>query len=131
MLSIKRETDYAVRCVLYLSGKGDAVTMVDEIAREMEIPRSFLAKILQKLSREKIVNSFVGVKGGFSLARDPALISLYDVIAAIEGPLAVNRCTAEPRSCSRQSGCSVHPVFISVREELERLLKARTFDKLQ
>ena len=49
-MQITRETDYAIRCVLYLSGKRGSVTMVDEISRKTAVPKSFLAKILQKLS---------------------------------------------------------------------------------
>jgi Rrf2 family protein len=127
MLSIKRETDYAIRCVYYLSGKSDEVIMVDEIAREMCIPKSFLAKILQKLAKSKIVKSYVGVKGGFILARNPGDITLYDVIVAVEGPVAMNRCTAHKKECSLSSACKVHPVWVSVRHEVERMLKEKNF----
>lgn len=64
MLQIKRETDYAIRCIYYLAGKGDGLIMADEISREMKMPKSFVAKILQKLSKIDIVKSYVGVKGG-------------------------------------------------------------------
>lgn len=47
-MEITRETDYAIRCVLYLSGKEETIIMVDEVSRAMCIPKSFLAKILQK-----------------------------------------------------------------------------------
>jgi len=68
-MQIKRETDYAIRCVYYLAGTEQDVVMMDEIAAEMEIPKSFAAKILQKLVRAGIVSSFQGIKGGFRLAR--------------------------------------------------------------
>jgi Rrf2 family protein len=127
MLSIKRETDYAIRCVYYLSGKSDEVIMVDEIAREMCIPKSFLAKILQKLAKSNIVKSYVGVKGGFILAGNPGDITLYDVIDAVEGPVAMNRCTVKKKECSLSSACKVHPVWVSVRQEVERMLREKNF----
>jgi len=49
-MEITRQTDYAIRCILYLSGKQDQPTVVDEIAQEMSIPKSFLSKIVQKLT---------------------------------------------------------------------------------
>jgi len=127
MLSIKRETDYAIRCVYYLSGKPDEVIMVEEIAREMCIPKSFLAKILQKLAKSKIVKSYVGVKGGFTLAGNPRHITLYDVIVAVEGPVAMNRCTVKKQQCALRSKCNVHHVWVSVRHDVERMLRGRNF----
>jgi Rrf2 family protein len=131
MLSIRRETDYAIRCVYYLAGKPGEVTMVDEIAREMCIPKSFLAKIVQKLAKAKIVQSQVGINGGFSLAKSTVDISFYDVITAIEGPLAMNTCTVEKKACELSSICKVHPIWISVRRDVERILQEHTFGDIK
>ena len=131
MLSIRRETDYAIRCVYYLAGKPGEVTMVDEIAREMCIPKSFLAKIVQKLAKAKIVKSQVGINGGFSLAKSTVDISFYEVITAIEGPLAMNTCTVEKKACELSSICKVHPIWISVRRDVERILQEHTFGDIK
>jgi Rrf2 family protein len=126
-MQITRETDYAIRCVIYLAGKRGAVTMVDEISREKSIPKSFLAKILQKLSKSGIVRSYRGVRGGFELARVPGEISLLDVIEAVQGPVAMNACALDESVCSLSGSCSVHPVWVEVREEVEKLLRKRNF----
>jgi Rrf2 family protein len=131
MLQIRRETDYAIRCIYYLAGKDNRVIMADEISREMKMPRSFIAKILQKLSRAGVVASTVGVKGGFSLSRSPQRISLYDVIVAIEGPIALNRCTVDEASCSLSKTCKIHPIWMNVRRELERVLKESNFQEIR
>jgi Rrf2 family protein len=130
MLSIRRETDYAIRAVYYLAQKKGAVTMVDEIAREMHIPKSFLAKIIQKLNRAGLVKCFVGMKGGCSLAEKPEGISFHDVIVAIEGPLAMNTCTVNKEECSLSADCVVHPLWVSVRGDVEKILKSRNFGTL-
>jgi Rrf2 family protein len=131
MLQIKRETDYAIRCLFYLSGKEDEVVMVDEIAQEMRIPKTFLAKILQRLAKAGLVLSYVGVKGGFYIAKNPEEISLYDVITAIEGPVAMNKCTVNKRSCSLSSRCKVHPIWVNVRREIEEVLRKNTFKTIR
>ena len=131
MLQIKRETDYAIRCVYYLAEKDKQVVMVDEISREMKAPRSFVAKILQKLAKAGIVNSYVGVRGGFYLARKPGKISLYDIITVIEGPIALNKCTVSDRSCSLSRTCRVHPIWVSVRKEIEEILKRSNFQTMR
>jgi Rrf2 family protein len=131
MLQIKRETDYAIRCLYYLSGKENEVVMVDEIAQEMRIPKTFLAKILQRLARAGLVQSYVGAKGGFYLAKKPQEINLYEVITAIEGPVAMNKCTVNKKSCSLSKTCKVHPIWVAVRKEIEEVLKNNTFKKIR
>jgi Rrf2 family protein len=131
MLAIKKETDYAIRCVFYLSRKMGEVIMVDEIAREMQIPKSFLAKIVQKLSKAGIINSVVGAKGGHFLSRKPRDISIHDVIVAIEGPMAMNSCTVKKEECNLSPDCVVHPVWVSVKRDVEHILTMKTFDLLK
>jgi Rrf2 family protein len=129
-MQITRETDYAIRCVLYLAGKRGSVTMVDEIARNMSIPKSFLAKILQKLGRAGIARSYRGVKGGFELALEPGDISLLDVIEAVQGPVAMNVCALDRSTCDFSDSCSVHPVWVDVRREVEKILREKNFADL-
>jgi Rrf2 family protein len=126
-MQITRETDYAIRCVYYLAGKTGDVTMVDEIARNMDTPKSFLAKILQKLARANIVKSYRGVKGGFQLARKPKEINLLEVIEAIQGPVVMNICALDKKMCKMSGTCTIHPVWIEVRKQVEKLLRKRSF----
>lgn len=130
-MEITRESDYAVRCVLYLSRcSGENPVMIETIAAEMDIPRSFLAKILQRLARAEIVKSFRGVKGGFQLNRPTSKISLLNVIEAIEGPVAMNRCTIDPQRCNFSSTCTVHPVWKTLQDLVVDYLGKTTFDTL-
>ena len=131
LMEITRETDYAIRCVYYLSGKPDEVTMVDEIAREMEIPKSFLAKIVQKLAKADIVKSFRGVKGGYQLARRPKDLSLLDVVEAVEGSIAMNICVLDRQACDRSSTCRIRPVWAEIRKDFRKLLGKHDFARLR
>lgn len=101
--------------------------MVDEIARKVYSPKSFVAKILQKLARADIVKSYRGVKGGFTLAKKPKDINLLDVIEAVQGPVVMNVCALDKRLCRLSKTCSIHPVWVDVRKQVERLLRKRTF----
>ena len=129
-MQITRQTDYAVRCILHLTESTETVVMVSDIAAARNIPRSFLAKILQKLVKAKIVRSYRGVKGGFKLAKKPEDISLLDIIVAVEGPMAMNICAINKKYCSLSNTCTVHPVWIEVREAVESSLKKISFKKL-
>lgn len=129
-MQITRQTDYAIRCVLYLAEHPDEVKVVDEIAKAKSIPKVFLAKILQKLSKAGIVRSYRGVKGGFELAKRPKQISLLDIIEAIEGPVAMNICAIDRRLCNMSNSCSVHPVWVKLRMDTENKLRRYSIDKL-
>ena len=126
-MEITRETDYAIRCILYLSAKSGEINMIDAIAREMQIPKSFLAKILQKLARASLVKSFRGVKGGFQLARLPAEISLLDVLEAIEGEVSMNACALDRTLCDRSKICPVHPAWVDIRKDVRKILGKYNF----
>jgi len=129
-MQIKRETDYAIRCVFYLCGlKDDGISMADEISAAMDIPKSFTAKILQKLTHAGIVTSFQGVKGGFKIARKPEKISLLDVIVVIEGPLALNVCIDSNKECNLSSKCKIHPYWFQIRSGVENVFRDLTFDQ--
>jgi len=127
---VTRETDYAVRCVLYLAHDKEQVASVSQIAEQMHIPKSFLAKILQRLVREGIVESIRGVNGGFRLLKDPVHITLLEVLTAIQGVAPVNSCAIDKRRCNLSSRCGVHPIWIEIRREIERRLATQTISSL-
>ncbi len=129
-MQITRETDYAIRSVLYLSQNKENIKMIDEIAKAEDIPKTFLAKILQKLSKAKIVKSYRGIKGGFGLAKNPKKITLFDVVVAIEGSVAMNICAIDKGLCKFSDACSVHPVWQKLKKHTERFLKRYNFEKL-
>ncbi len=127
---VTKETDYAVRCVLYLAREQDRIASVSVIAEQMHIPKSFLAKILQRLVREGIVESIRGVSGGFRLLKKPDHITLLEVLNAIQGIAAVNTCAIDKRRCSMSSHCGVHPVWLEIRREIEKRLATQTISSL-
>jgi Rrf2 family protein len=128
---ITRATEYAIRAILYLAKQpaGEIVYKKD-ICQNQDITPAFLTKIFQPLIKAGIVGSQRGVGGGFYLVKNPADISLLDVIRAEEGPLYLNHCLAEEGSCNRDATCSVHDAWRDIREEMLCLLGRYTFAKL-
>ncbi len=127
---VTRKTDYAVRCILYLAEDEDQVSNVTEVSRKMHIPKTFLAKIFQRLVKAGLVESIRGMNGGFRLAKKPGAISLLDIMTAIQGPAGINVCAVNSKKCSRSSFCSVHPVWVELRKEVDRRLREQTIDRL-
>lgn len=129
-MQITKETDYAIRCVLYLSSNTGRPVPVTEIMRAQDVPWSFASKILQKLSKAGLVRSSRGASGGYLLTRDPEDITLLDVYEASSGPLALNVCVINERTCTRSGTCPVHPVWLELTEDLSRKMKYWDFKRL-
>ena len=92
LMQIPRPVDYGLRAVIYLSVQDPRkCCSITEIAKHHGVPKKFLQKIIQDLIRCGLIKSKRGARGGYSLARSPERISFSDVIAAIEGPIAVKR----------------------------------------
>ncbi|MGE5750872.1 MAG: RrF2 family transcriptional regulator [Nitrospirota bacterium] len=127
---VTRETDYAVRTVLYLAKNRNRMASVTEVAHAMHIPKSFLAKLLQRLVRSHILTSSRGVNGGFQLVQKPSEITLLSIIEAVQGPAGINVCAIDSKLCKLSSTCAVHPVWVEIRKEVEKRLKRETIGKL-
>lgn len=130
-MQITREGDYGIRSVLYLARQPyKKISFVNEISEEYKIPRSFLAKILQKLVKAKIVRSYRGVKGGFSLAKPAREISMMDVLEAVEGKLYLNICLMDKKQCGFSKHCPVHSVWANAQAKVAEILKKANFEDL-
>lgn len=130
-MRITRAGEYAVRCVLYMSGRDKKqIISRKEISTEMEIPDQFLGKIAQQLARSGLLEIVQGAKGGYRLLLGPDKITLLDVVEAVSGEIFLNDCIMNPDSCKRSSSCAVNAVWEKAREQLRATLRDATFDKL-
>ena len=126
-MQITRQADYAVRAVLHLARSGDIRTATSAIAEEQKIPPSFLAKIISQLSIAGLLHTSRGARGGVTLARDPAEITLLEVIEAIDGPIQLNECVGEIGNCTFDNECPLRPVWCEAQEQLVTRLKGTNF----
>lgn len=123
-MQLTRQGDYAVRIVLDLATH-DGLQAAREVAGRQGIPGAFFHKTVQCLTRDGLVETVRGAGGGLRLARPPAEITLRQVIEAVEGPVALNRCLLEGDTCERVGFCPAHPVWVRAQqaflEELEKM----------
>jgi Rrf2 family iron-sulfur cluster assembly transcriptional regulator len=123
MMELTRKGEYAIRGILYLAcQERGKVSLVGEIAESSDVPRAFLAKILQDFVKVGLVTSSRGTGGGFMLARPADRITLREVVEAVEGPILPNRCLIAAGTCERDGFCRVHPVWERVRHEIVAIL---------
>jgi Rrf2 family iron-sulfur cluster assembly transcriptional regulator len=130
-VQLTRGSEYAIRGMLYLARqpRGRKV-MTSEVARAADVPESFLAKVLQVLARAGIVESFRGTGGGFALIRPAGEISLRQVIEAVEGNIALNKCLVHQDACKRVGACPTHKVWQEAQEQLLNVLNKANFADL-
>lgn len=127
-MQITRQADYALRAMLYLARmEPDKRAATSHIAKEQEIPPSFLAKIISQLSIAGLIHTSRGARGGVSLAREPEEISVLEVIEAIDGPIALNECTHSTGSCPFGDDCPLRPLWCGAQAELVNKLKKSNF----
>lgn len=108
-MRLTRECDYAFVVLVFLAGQDKTrLNSCDEMAGLLSIPFEFLAKILQKLARARLIGSKQGPHGGYHLVRNPSEISFTDVFRAIDDPVRLVECAEiETCGCPRLSVCNI------------------------
>jgi len=133
MLKINRQTDYAVRVLLYLAQHGEGARLSSaKIQQEMLIPRALMSRIVAQLAREGLLNTFPGRDGGLSLPRPASQITLKDVVEAFEGPILLSEClqVKGEDDCPFQSNCPVRSKWGRVQLAMMREMASITFEGL-
>ncbi len=130
-MRLTRAAEYAIRCMVYLARQGCGIlTSRQEIATQADIPPHFLAKIAQDLAKAGFIEIKQGSHGGFILRKDPAQISLLEIVETMIGEIFLNDCVAQPDSCKITCNCAVHQVWVKASEQLRETLGRVDFSQL-
>lgn len=129
-MKVSTRGDYAARALLSLALHQDAEgpTTVREIAERTGLPQPYLEQILLALKGAGIVRSKRGVGGGYILARDPADITLAQVIRAVDGPITLGD-FGEPHTggaCDHEGQCVLLAVWNNVGTAMRSMLEGFT-----
>jgi Rrf2 family protein len=127
MLGITRQADYALRAVTDIARTPDGEKVsTASIAARQKIPLPFLAKIVSQLVMRGILESTRGASGGVQLAHPCDAINIYQIIEAIDGPIAINVCVHDPGACELSQLCALCEVFTATQGEVVRRLESIT-----
>ena len=130
MKLLTRDTDYAVRALCCIAEQKEKVVSVEHIIRCLQLPRPFLRKILQVLQKKKLLVSYKGKGGGFSLARPADKIYLIDIMRIFQGPVTINECTFKKKGCPEIKICLLRKKLDEIEKPVISQLKAITLASL-
>jgi len=118
---------YAIRAMTFLGEQEvGKLSSIREISRAVGIPMPYLAKIINRLSRRRLVTARRGPAGGIMLGRAASEITLQEIVEALGGNLAATRCILGISECGDDVPCPLHESWKSVRETLTSKLREET-----
>ncbi|MEI6816632.1 MAG: Rrf2 family transcriptional regulator [Bacteroidota bacterium] len=127
-MMFSKKCEYALKAAIYLYIKSiDGKKLgIKELAKEIESPEPFTAKILQELVRAKIISSNKGPNGGFYIDPKAKPVLVIDLIDLIDGKDSFDRCGLGLKECSESHPCPIHKEFKSYSSRLKKLLTTKT-----
>jgi len=126
MISLSITTGYAIKALMCLES-GDCVPRhISDIAQCTGVPRAYLAKILNAVSQQGLVQTKRGYRGGISLARRAEEISLLQIVEAVEGDQWLGECLLGMETCDILTICPTHEFWARIRREITEELRKTT-----
>ncbi len=117
---ISKSSKYAIKAVLYLAlhTSEEKKVMVKDIATPINVPQAYIAKLLQELSKEGIISSTRGPKGGFYLSDANRKNTIMDIIDIIDGVNKLGPCMMSLKSCDHEKPCPLHVSIYPIKTKL-------------
>lgn len=123
MVRLSRLADYAVLVMTHIANESRYLHTGSELAAALLLPAPTVSKVLKALGRAGLLTSHRGVKGGYALCRAPEDISIADIIAAVEGPIALTECIDDaPGDCERVGFCPTQRNWQVINHAVEQAL---------
>ncbi len=124
MIRLTKEADYGIMLLAYIAAQPERrVYTAREVAALSGLPLPMVSKILGSLARGDILTGHRGVGGGYSLDADPRTITVAQVIRAIEGPISMVQCGAEPGACEHEPTCPTRINWSRINRQIEQALE--------
>lgn len=132
LIMLSNSSKYALKAVLFLalhSSKIKKVTVKD-IAEPINVPLAYIAKLLQKLSRESIISSTRGPKGGFYLSDKNKKEPVIKILKIIDGEKRLTSCMLSLENCDDHKPCPLHKILSASRQAIIKNLEEKTINDL-
>jgi FeS assembly SUF system regulator len=130
MLKLAKLTDYATVLMTVMAAEHGRQFSTQELAERSHLGLATTAKLLKQLARGGLVESARGQHGGYRLRRTPAQITVADVVDAVEGPIAVTRCSIHSGGCSIETSCGTRANWQLINLAIRNALEAVTLEQM-
>ncbi|HKD10234.1 MAG TPA: Rrf2 family transcriptional regulator [Bryobacteraceae bacterium] len=131
LLKLTKKADYGLIALRHLASVPGGTASTKDIAEAYRLPVPLLAKVLQRLTKARILQSIPGTNGGYRLAREARRISALEVVRAIDGPVILTHCFTDHGTCDQASNCTVREPLRRVHEAILELLNKFTITDLE
>ena len=127
-----KATEYALRATIYIAQKSteEKKLGIEEISIAIDSPQSFTAKILQSLTREKIVSSARGPNGGFFISEKAKKLPARSILKAMGEDEVLEKCVLGLKLCSEIQPCPMHSQYKTIKKQLIKLFVTKTIKQL-
>ena len=131
VMHLTMSTDYAIRIIVYLSNR-KYLASSRELSTTLNIPQSYVFKVLKVLQKAGLVQSCSGIDGGFGLLKRPEHIMLLEVMEATETTMKISRCLENDNYCHCQDAisCRIRCFYMDLQEQIEAKLRKTTIQDL-
>jgi Rrf2 family protein len=130
-MKISTKIRYGARAMLELASHyGEGPIELKEIAKRENISIKYLEQVINPLRASGLVKAIRGSKGGYSLAKPPSEICLYDVIETLEGPLTLLECLNDSKSCQKVPSCVTRDIWKEVSEAISKIFYSVTLEDM-
>jgi len=109
---------------------GEGPIELKEIAKKENISLKYLEQVINPLRASGLVKSIRGSKGGYSLAKPPSEICLYDVVETLEGPLNLLECLRDVKVCQKVPFCVTRDIWKEVSEAISKIFYSVTLEDM-
>jgi len=129
MIKLSKTWDYALKAICYIADKAPELVQIKDIATSQDISESHLRLIIADLNNAKILETVRGRYGWVKLLKDPATISVFDILLAVWEELWITDCTKDIY-CEKKSDCYTTDTLWNLQKGFNALLKIHTLDKI-
>ncbi len=126
-----KAAEYAIKAMIYIADKSSEIKKISvvEVAKGINAPKPFTAKILQILARKKVLRSIKGPRGGFYLKSQDLEQSVAQIIYAIDGNIPFNNCVLGLHVCSEENPCPLHHQYKEIRKDIIDMIENNTLSE--
>ena len=129
-MKLSKTSKYTLRLLSFMVNSGKQVFSSGLLAKELNMPDKYLRRIMTNMSKKGFVKSIRGKNGGYVFAKNANSITLWDVINAVEGVENYTGCILGFSECSDENPCSLHDLYVPVRNRITSFLNTTTIADL-